>query len=57
MLEQSLHKEAASCREMAREFAGRPEEPFLLSLASAMEELALVRTARRKRPRFGVSPD
>jgi len=45
----SLKKEAASCRRMARDFAGRPEEPFLLRVANAMEELALVQA--------GVRPD
>jgi hypothetical protein len=39
---QSLEKEAAHCREKATEFAGKPEEPFLLRLASAMDELAFV---------------
>jgi hypothetical protein len=27
---------------MALEFTGRPEEPFLLRLATAMDELALI---------------
>lgn len=40
MLKKSLEKEAASCRELAKEFAGRAEGPFLLRLASVMEELA-----------------
>ena len=38
----SLRQEAAHCREKAIEFSGQPEEHFLLKLASAMEELALV---------------
>jgi hypothetical protein len=38
-----LHREAAACRKLAKEHLGRPEEPFLLKIASAMEELALVR--------------
>jgi hypothetical protein len=38
----SLKKEAASCRAMAKEYAGRPEEPFLLRIASELEELALI---------------
>ena len=38
----SLREEAAHCREKAIEFSGQPEERFLLKLASAMEELALV---------------
>lgn len=40
MLKKSLEKEAESCRELAKEFAGRAEGPFLLRLASVMEELA-----------------
>lgn len=32
--------EAAACRTQAQEFAGRPEETFLLRLASAFEEIA-----------------
>jgi len=43
----SLEEEAASCRQMAKHFAGRPEEPFLLRVASAMDELA--RTGARTR--------
>jgi hypothetical protein len=39
----SLQREAAACRQMAKEHIGRPEEPFLLKVASAMEELALIR--------------
>lgn len=35
-----LDAEAEKCRRIAVEFAGRPEEPFLLSVASAFEELA-----------------
>ena len=35
-----MSKEAATCREMAREFAGRPEGAFLLRIASEFEELA-----------------
>lgn len=37
----SLAREAAQCRKQAVEFADRPEGPFLLQLASALEELAL----------------
>jgi hypothetical protein len=39
-LPETLTTEAAECRRWAREFAGRPEQPFLLQLASAFEELA-----------------
>jgi hypothetical protein len=55
MQTQSLSKEAAKCREQAKEFAGRPEQPFLLSVASAFEDLALrdKRTERRA-PRHRV---
>jgi hypothetical protein len=42
MRSQSLKQEAALCRQKASEFAGRPEGPFLLQLASALEELALI---------------
>jgi hypothetical protein len=39
----TLRAEAARCRRSAKQFRGRPEQPFLLRLASAFEELALVR--------------
>jgi hypothetical protein len=32
--------EAVKCRENARRYRGRPEEPFLLRLAEGFEELA-----------------
>ena len=35
-----FESEAAACRTQAQEFAGRPEETFLLRLASAFEEIA-----------------
>jgi hypothetical protein len=38
----TLAEEAADCRRAALEFPGRPEQPLLLKLASAFEELALV---------------
>lgn len=41
MRNQTLINEAESCRQRAKEFAGRPEQPFLLRLAEAFEELAL----------------
>jgi hypothetical protein len=42
MRAETLKEEAAECRRRANEFVGRPEEPFLLQLASALEELAIV---------------
>ena len=36
-----LEAEAKKCRDIAAEFTGRPEGPFLLNVASAFEELAL----------------
>jgi hypothetical protein len=44
-----LKKEAATCRQMATEFAGLPEEPFLLRIASELEEMALVSGGARGR--------
>jgi hypothetical protein len=41
----SMTAEAAECREKADDFADRPEGAFLLQLASAWEELALVQNA------------
>jgi len=38
----SMKSEALVCRAMAKKYAGRPEEPFLLKVASTFEELALV---------------
>jgi hypothetical protein len=38
----SMKREAVVCRAMARGYAGRPEEPFLLKVANTFEELALV---------------
>jgi len=37
----SLAQEAAICRKQARQFEGRPEQPFLLRLSEAFEELSL----------------
>lgn len=34
-------EEAAKCRAQADEFAGKPEQPFLLRLSEAFEDLAL----------------
>lgn len=33
-------EQAENCRRQASEFAGRPEAPFLLRVASAFDELA-----------------
>jgi hypothetical protein len=60
MRTESLVNEAAKCRRQAKEFAGRPEQPFLLSVASAFEDLALkgagaephVTGARRRTEQF-----
>jgi hypothetical protein len=40
MRQKSLEDEAEVCRNMAKEYAGRPEEPFLFKLASALDEVA-----------------
>lgn len=46
----SLTREAARCRSEARRFAGKAEEPFLLRMSDAFEELAHHReTDRSKR--------
>ena len=34
-------EQAENCRRQACEYAGRPEAPFLLSVASAFEDLAV----------------
>jgi hypothetical protein len=34
-------EQAEKCRRQASEFAGRPEAPFLLSVASAFDRLAV----------------
>jgi hypothetical protein len=33
--------QASKCREQARQYAGRPEQTFLLRVANAFEDLAL----------------
>jgi hypothetical protein len=38
----SLHDEAETCRGEVRSLAGTPEAPFLMRLAGAFEELALM---------------
>jgi hypothetical protein len=42
MQKRALRKEAELCRRLARQYAGRPEEPFLLRIAGAMDELAII---------------
>jgi len=39
-------EQADQCRKQANEFAGKPEAPFLLSVASAFDELATEADAR-----------
>jgi hypothetical protein len=39
----NLRAEAERCRRSAKRFDGRPEQPLLLKLASAFEELALIK--------------
>jgi hypothetical protein len=57
-MRRSLDEEAAACRKMAAaEFAGRPEAPFLLQLASALDEAVLVRAKRDRRSSRGSSID
>jgi hypothetical protein len=41
MRPEALARQAEECRKLAPELKGRPEEPFLLKLAAAFEELAL----------------
>jgi hypothetical protein len=41
-----FREQAEQCRRQASEFAGRPEAPFLLSVASAFDELASEADAR-----------
>lgn len=40
----TLAEEAARCRAQADEFAGRPEQPFLLRLSEAFDHLAIERS-------------
>lgn len=53
-------EQAEKCRRQAGEFAGRPEAPFLLRVASAFDELAIephtAATSRRAHlPRQNIS--
>jgi hypothetical protein len=43
----SLTREAATCRETAKKFVGKPEAPFLLQMANAFDELALIDAKER----------
>ena len=36
-----FREQAENCRKQASEFAGRPEAPFLLRVASVFDELAV----------------
>jgi hypothetical protein len=48
-------EQAEKCRKQANEFAGRPEAPFLLSVANVFDELALderVAHLHAERPRM-----
>ena len=49
----SLRREAASCRETAKQFVGKPEAPFLLRMASAFDELALIDANALQTPTSG----
>jgi len=42
MRRSSLEEEAEACRKLAKKLAGQPEEPFLLRLATALEEVATI---------------
>ena len=41
-----FREQAEHCRRQANEFAGRPEAPFLLSVATAFDELAIEADSR-----------
>lgn len=41
-----FREQAEQCRKQASEYAGRPEAPFLLRVASAFDELAIEADAR-----------
>lgn len=44
-----FQEQAESCRRQANHYAGRPEAPFLLSVARAFDELATSPVARPDR--------
>lgn len=43
--ETSLEENAEACRALATKFTGYPEEPFLLRLARALDEVAAIEAA------------
>ena len=51
MFDLNLNAEAEECRRLATELADKPEAPFLLHLASALEDLRVreVDLARRRK--------
>ena len=49
-------EQAEKCRRQAGEFAGRPEAPFLLRVASAFDELATEADARLIAPKTHALP-
>jgi hypothetical protein len=56
-----FREQAEKCRRQAGEFAGRPEAPFLLRVASAFDDLAMesdsrliIRGAAQSAPRFNA---
>ena len=57
-----FREQAEKCRMQASEFAGRPEAPFLLRVASAFDELAsesdtrLIMPANRGNARAAAPP-
>ena len=58
-----FREQAEKCRRQANEFAGRPEAPFLLRVASAFDDLAVESDARlivpeqaRKGPQMSAGP-
>jgi len=53
MRKRSFEHEAEICRRQAEQFAGRPEAPFLLRVASSFEELEAAPRVRRDRVSYG----
>ena len=56
MRRKSLEREAEVCRALAKEFAGRPEEPFLFKLASALDEVAAMESQQSSSRRANGPP-
>jgi hypothetical protein len=52
-----MAEEAQVCRAQAALFPNRPEQPFLLKLAAAFDELALEKDAERPRVANDRAPD